>query len=189
LQTGISYFTGDPLPGHYHEVVPIETYKHIIQLRRQSPSVTFEGQSQPQSPTTAQEAYPNLRVLLKFDTAQFLNVVRTAVDAPIFSVDGRLKRLVDVLIGVVEAIAEKEMENGREGEEERCRLASELVPFVCSLLEREVISKDPHLFTQLVERALESGGGMIEKDVLELMRLVPEIDEQRVLDAAMRSER
>ncbi|KAH7731097.1 Protein C42C1.4 a [Aphelenchoides avenae] len=101
--TGRAYPWGQ-LPEHLDEVVPIETYKTLIALRRQSPGPHATEQNE-----TLAKNYPNLRVLLKYDAQQFFNVICACADAPVFAnSDGRLRRLVDVILGIVDDDLEEE---------------------------------------------------------------------------------
>lgn len=77
--TGRAYPWGQ-LPEHLDEVVPIETYKTLIALRRQSPGPHATEQNE-----TLAKNYPNLRVLLKYDAQQFFNVICACADAPVFA--------------------------------------------------------------------------------------------------------
>uniref|UniRef100_A0A915EKH6 Vacuolar protein sorting-associated protein 8 central domain-containing protein n=1 Tax=Ditylenchus dipsaci TaxID=166011 RepID=A0A915EKH6_9BILA len=82
------------LPENLCELVPMETYKFLIQLRPKSASSL-----QSNAELASDCSFPNLRLLLKFDARQFLNVICTCGDAPLFAnSDGRLKRLVDILV-------------------------------------------------------------------------------------------
>lgn len=52
------------------DVVPLESYKFMISIKGKDPNG---------------ERFPNLRVFLRFDAQQFLNVICTCSDAPLFT--------------------------------------------------------------------------------------------------------
>lgn len=62
------------LPENMVDIVPIETYKFLVQLKNRNVE-NYEINL---------ESFPNLRLLLKFDATQFLNVICTCADSPIF---------------------------------------------------------------------------------------------------------
>ncbi|KAI1733179.1 golgi CORVET complex core vacuolar protein 8 domain-containing protein [Ditylenchus destructor] len=165
-------YLGGYLPENLCELVPIETYKFLIQLRPKSPvgdSSTLSGDCM---------SFPNLRLLLKYDSRQFLNMISSCADAPLFAnSDGRLKRLVDILIGISETYESND-------------LSSILLPFITTLLQKSAIPVDIHLFTQLLEHVLAHSFTnqrtqiSTEYSVIDLMRTVPELDQDRILKLA-----
>ncbi|KAL3068580.1 hypothetical protein niasHT_030871 [Heterodera trifolii] len=135
-------------------------------------------------PSVADLRFPHLQLLLKLDPQQFLNVINTCADAPVFaSVDGRLKRLVDVLIAMC---VEKN------GEDERNELGPLLIAFVVGLLQKGAIPKDVFIFSQLIKRVLQRqflnvrAQKQAEQHIVDLLRVVPEIDLDNVLEIAQR---
>lgn len=73
------------LPENMLELVPIETYKFLVQIKKKNFQMNnFENKQQNCSEINV-ESFPNLRLLLKFDTTQFLNVICTCADTPIFA--------------------------------------------------------------------------------------------------------
>lgn len=59
------------LPQELIEVVPLETYKFMISLKPKNPE--------------NDEKFPNLRLFLRFDAQQFLNLICTIADIPLFT--------------------------------------------------------------------------------------------------------
>uniref|UniRef100_A0A915CMM3 Vacuolar protein sorting-associated protein 8 central domain-containing protein n=1 Tax=Ditylenchus dipsaci TaxID=166011 RepID=A0A915CMM3_9BILA len=152
------------LPENLCELVPMETYKFLIQLRPKSASSL-----QSNAELASDCSFPNLRLLLKFDARQFLNVICTCGDAPLFAnSDGRLKRLVDILVGIVESANEGELNE----------LGCMLLPFITTLLQKSAIPKDIHLFMQLIQYVLTH-------PIVDLLRSVPEIDHDQILQLAL----
>uniref|UniRef100_A0A914H7N1 Vacuolar protein sorting-associated protein 8 central domain-containing protein n=1 Tax=Globodera rostochiensis TaxID=31243 RepID=A0A914H7N1_GLORO len=126
--------------------------------------------------------FPHLQLLLKLDPQQFLNVLNTCADAPVFAnVEGRLKRLVDVLIAKCV-----------EDEDERNELGPLLIAFVVGLLQKGSIPKDVFIFTQLIKRVLQRqfmnvrAQKQAELHIVDFLRVVPEIDMDIVLDVAQK---
>lgn len=70
---------GSQLPSELVDVVPIETYKFMVSVRSKDPS-------------KQNERFPHLRLFLRFDANQFLNVICTCIDAPLFSNQNNGKR-------------------------------------------------------------------------------------------------
>lgn len=64
--------------------VPLETFRCISSLKEKDGS-------------ESDEQYPYLRLLLKYDPQQFLNVVSTCADVLLFQLDNRLQRFVDTI--------------------------------------------------------------------------------------------
>uniref|UniRef100_A0A183BV41 Vps8 domain-containing protein n=1 Tax=Globodera pallida TaxID=36090 RepID=A0A183BV41_GLOPA len=115
-----------------------------IHNNRHRPAVAVAGGHERRS-TVADLRFPHLQLLLKLDPQQFLNVLNTCADAPVFAnVEGRLKRLVDVLIAKCV-----------EDEDERNELGPLLIAFVVGLLQKGSIPKDVFIFTQLIKRVLQ----------------------------------
>ncbi|CAK5073637.1 unnamed protein product [Meloidogyne enterolobii] len=185
---GRAYPHGDLPDENLALTVPLETYKFIVQLRS---SFSTSSRSSPQniSPKFNElQSFPHLNILLKFDALQFFNVISTCADAPVFAkCEGRLKRLVDMLIS--KCVEEDDEEN------EDIDLINELGPllitFINGLLQKGAIPKDVYLFTKLIERVFIRRAftslriqKVAEQSAVELLRLVPEIDLDKILEIA-----
>uniref|UniRef100_A0A914MEX0 Vacuolar protein sorting-associated protein 8 central domain-containing protein n=1 Tax=Meloidogyne incognita TaxID=6306 RepID=A0A914MEX0_MELIC len=186
---GRAYPHGDLPDENLALTVPLETYKFIVQLR--SSFSTSSRSSSPQNISTKfneLQSFPHLNILLKFDALQFFNVISTCADAPVFAkCEGRLKRLVDMLIS--KCVEEEDEEN------EDIDLINELGPllitFINGLLQKGAIPKDVYLFTELIERVFLRRAfpslrvqKVVEQSAVELLRLVPEIDLDKILEIA-----
>ncbi|CAD5226792.1 unnamed protein product [Bursaphelenchus xylophilus] len=158
---GRSYPVGDLIPERA-EVVSLEVYKFMI-------AISYPKVSQ----LTKVERYPILNLLLSFDAHQFLNVISTCADAPIFSdSDGRLKRLVDILAGITE---------------ENPEYLFLLLPFLTHLLETNAVGQDPHTYEKLILRVIERLNLMerpasyVQQQVVDLMMVSGQIPEDNIL--------
>uniref|UniRef100_A0A914MS46 Vacuolar protein sorting-associated protein 8 central domain-containing protein n=1 Tax=Meloidogyne incognita TaxID=6306 RepID=A0A914MS46_MELIC len=186
---GRAYPHGDLPDENLALTVPLETYKFIVQLR--SSFSTSSRSSSPQNISTKfneLQSFPHLNILLKFDALQFFNVISTCADAPVFAkCEGRLKRLVDMLIS--KCVEEEDEEN------DDIDLINELGPllitFINGLLQKGAIPKDAYLFTKLIERVFLRRAfpslrvqKVAEQSAVELLRLVPEIDLDKILEIA-----
>ncbi|CAK5073635.1 unnamed protein product [Meloidogyne enterolobii] len=161
----------------------------IVQLRSSFSTSSRSSSPQNISPKFNEfQSFPHLNILLKFDALQFFNVISTCADAPVFAkCEGRLKRLVDMLIS--KCVEEDDEEN------EDIDLINELGPllitFINGLLQKGAIPKDIYLFTKLIERVFLRRAfpslrvqKVAEQSAVELLRLVPEIDLDKVLEIA-----
>lgn len=89
--SGREYPSGSLLKEHLLPVVPISVYKMLVQLRPHSIIAIeqkngFIDQEQlKQLNIDINSTFPYLRLLLKFDSAQFLNVISTCIDASVFT--------------------------------------------------------------------------------------------------------
>uniref|UniRef100_A0A915LM23 Vacuolar protein sorting-associated protein 8 central domain-containing protein n=1 Tax=Meloidogyne javanica TaxID=6303 RepID=A0A915LM23_MELJA len=186
---GRAYPHGDLPDENLALTVPLETYKFIVQLR--SSFSTSSRSSSPQNISTKfneLQSFPHLNILLKFDALLFFNVISTCADAPVFAkCEGRLKRLVDMLIS--KCVEEEDEEN------DDIDLINELGPllitFINGLLQKGAIPKDAYLFTKLIERVFLRRDfpslriqKIAEQSAVELLRLVPEIDLDKILEIA-----
>lgn len=72
------------LPSDLVQVVPMEAYKFMIALKSKN------------LPDGQEQKFPNLRLFLRFDAQQFLNVIFTCADAPLFTNqnNGRLAKIL-----------------------------------------------------------------------------------------------
>ncbi|KAI6236515.1 Vacuolar protein sorting-associated protein 8-like protein [Aphelenchoides besseyi] len=114
------------------DVVAIESYRYMIALRNKSTNST----------DTNDEKYPRLQLFLRFDAQQFLNVICTCSDATIFAgSDGRLKRFVDILVGL--------------SEEQIPDLGPLLLSFIAHLLHKNAIGQDDQHIESLILRTME----------------------------------
>nr|CAD2193322.1 unnamed protein product [Meloidogyne enterolobii] len=186
---GRAYPHGDLPDENLALTVPLETYKFIVQLRSSFSTSSRSSSPQNISPKFNElQSFPHLNILLKFDALQFFNVISTCADAPVFAkCEGRLKRLVDMLIS--KCVEEEDEEN------EDIDLINELGPllitFINGLLQKGAIPKDVYLFTKLIERVFLRRAfpslriqKIAEQSAVELLRLVPEIDLDKILEIA-----
>nr|CAD2206106.1 unnamed protein product [Meloidogyne enterolobii] len=189
VQVGRAYPHGDLPDENLALTVPLETYKFIVQLRSSFSTSSRSSSPQNISPKFNElQSFPHLNILLKFDALQFFNVISTCADAPVFAkCEGRLKRLVDMLIS--KCVEEDDVEN------EDIDLINELGPllitFINGLLQKGAIPKDVYLFTKLIERVFLRRAfpshrvqKVAEQSAVELLRLVPEIDLDKILEIA-----
>uniref|UniRef100_A0A914D570 Vacuolar protein sorting-associated protein 8 central domain-containing protein n=1 Tax=Acrobeloides nanus TaxID=290746 RepID=A0A914D570_9BILA len=160
---------------HLIEVVPFETYKFMVALHPNKSSIPT---SSADTNGYTIENYPHLRLLLKFDAQQFFNVICTCVDAPIFANDpGRLKRFVDILLSIIEA-------------DEWDEYASLLLAFVVHLLQKNVIPIELSTLDKIIEVSLRPKPygvrtqEMIEQNVIDLVNMVPELNQEKILEMA-----
>lgn len=162
---GSAYPFGE-LSAELQAVVPREVYKFLVSLRQDRIAAL-----------TGVERYPVLTLLLDFDAPQFLNVICTCADAPLFAQsDGRLKRLVHILIGLGE---------------QRPDYARLLLPFITHLVQTSSVEQDTHTFQQLVlsvvARLLSTNDpppAHAEQHVVELMRACQDFPLDLVLEQA-----
>lgn len=161
---GKRYPFGD-LESDLMEVVPLESYKFMVALNNTKVSSL-----------TNYTRYPILRLLLDFDAHQFLNVISTCADASLFEAsNGRLKRLVEILIGL---------------SEEHVEYSFLLLPFVTQLVQTSVISQASHTFENLILSVINTlttssmSEASVQQKIVDLMRVCRDIPEDGVLRLA-----
>lgn len=87
--SGRQYSFGTLLDEQLINIVPISVYKMLVQLHPQfnisiKQNNDFIEEKASGHILETNLTYPYLRLLLKFDCAQFLNVISTCIDAPVF---------------------------------------------------------------------------------------------------------
>ncbi|CAD5219646.1 unnamed protein product [Bursaphelenchus okinawaensis] len=157
--SGNSYPVGD-LPPERAEVVPLEVYKFLVSLNHLNISQR-----------TGRERYSVLHLLLQYDPLQFLNVISTCADAPIFAQsDGRLSRLIEILVGVTE---------------ENPKYMGILIPFITHLLETGTVTPNLHTYENLIlrtiERISETNEQHVEEKIVNLIKVCDQMSEDRIL--------
>ncbi|GMR50228.1 hypothetical protein PMAYCL1PPCAC_20423, partial [Pristionchus mayeri] len=156
---GAAYPIG-ALPEEQQRTVPVQVYRCITSVHgKESVGRREEG------------AYPHLRLLLQFDAQQFLHVVCTCADAPLFqSEDNRLQRLTEI-VGMLSL------------ECKSASILSEYLKFVANLVATDRILTPTETVNQGIEALLRlptlTQGE--EQSVVEVMRYVTGIDMERVL--------
>ncbi|KAI6234604.1 hypothetical protein M3Y99_00779100 [Aphelenchoides fujianensis] len=157
------------LPAELADVVAIESYRFMVALKSKKPD--------------EDEKYPRLRLFLRFDAQQFLNVICTCADAPLFSgSDGRLKRFVDILVAL--------------SEDQGAELSTLLLSFLAHLLHKAAIFQDDQQIEELILRTMErtaaDGSEMssrrartqMEHAAIELMRAAVDLPLDSILQKA-----
>ncbi|GMT24491.1 hypothetical protein PFISCL1PPCAC_15788, partial [Pristionchus fissidentatus] len=156
---GAAYPIGS-LPEDQEKIVPVQVYRCITSVHgKEGVGRREEG------------SYPHLRLLLQFDAQQFLHVVCTCADAPLFqSEDNRLQRLTEI-VGMLSL------------ECKSAPILSEYLKLVANLVATDRISTPTETVNQAVEALLRlptlTQGE--EQSVVEVMRYVTGIDMERVL--------
>ncbi|EYC13578.1 hypothetical protein Y032_0043g795 [Ancylostoma ceylanicum] len=149
------------LPPEQLTVVPDQVYRCITSLKGK------DG-------TSATANYPYLRLLLLFDAQQFIHVIGTCADAPIFQSENRLQRLIEII--------------GRLSTE--LREESALVHFLL-LISQLAESSSILIPTELVEDVvttlmrLDWHHSSAEFAIVETLRTAPQIDKKSVLRMAL----
>ncbi|KAL6739390.1 hypothetical protein Aduo_012855 [Ancylostoma duodenale] len=149
------------LPPEQLSVVPDQVYRCITSLKGK------DG-------TSATVNYPYLRLLLLFDAQQFIHVIGTCADAPIFQSENRLQRLIEII--------------GRLSTE--LREESALVHFLL-LISQLAESSSILIPIELVEDVvttlmrLDWHHSSAEFAIVETLRAAPQIDKKSVLRMAL----
>ncbi|KAK6747751.1 hypothetical protein RB195_000755 [Necator americanus] len=157
---GHSYPYGT-LPPEQLAVIPEQVYRCITSLKGK------DG-------TSATANYPYLRLLLLFDAQQFIHVIGTCADAPVFQVENRLQRLIEII--------------GRLSTE--LREESALVHFlllISQLSESSSVLTPIEIVEDVVTTLMRMNwqNSSAEFAIVETLRTTPQIDRRSVLRMAL----
>ncbi|EJD76304.1 hypothetical protein LOAG_16732 [Loa loa] len=150
------------LPERVVTTLPLQVYRCLI---------SYKGKNG----ISASVIYPYLRLLIKFDSVQFFNVIFTCSDSDIFnSEDGRLQRITEVIYQIINSMDRSAV------------LFINYFTLVAHLLQKKVILPALDTISELIEMVLSFGESIerfadAERCVVEVMRTVSGLDEVKIL--------
>ncbi|VDN02696.1 unnamed protein product [Thelazia callipaeda] len=162
--SGIAYPIGS-LPEEVAKTLPLQVYRCLI---------SYKGKNG----TSCSITYPYLRVLIRFDAVQFFNVILTCSDCNIFkSEEGRLQRIVEVIYKIIDSM------------DRNAVLFVNYFTLVAYLLQKKTIIPSLEIINELIEMVLSFGESVqriaeAERCIVEVMRIVSGLDEEKILRQA-----